>query len=229
MEVRRGDGSVIACEVVGEPGATPLVLCHGLADSRLSAHLFTQAARELGLRVVAPDRPGVGGTGPRRLRRLADWVEDAALVLDAVGAGPAALLGISAGGPFAAACAAAIPGRVRSLMLVSPLGPPGWPTGGMAAGERLSLRIAQHAPAFGGWFLGRLATLARRWPRLFLRLATSELPGIDRRALELPACATLSLPTTSKHSAAGAGELLRTCGCSPGPGVSSSVPSRRRH
>ncbi len=186
MELSRGDGSVIAVEVAGEQGAAPVLLCHGLADSRLSARLFMQAAPELGLRIVAPDRPGVGGTDPRRLRRLADWVEDAALVLDGLRAGSAALLGISAGGPFAAACAAAIPGRVRSLTLISPLGPPGWPTSGMAPGQRLSLGVARHAPAFGGWFLGRLATLARRSPQLFLRLATSELPDIDRRALEQP-------------------------------------------
>ena len=186
MEVRRGDGSVIAVEVAGEQGAAPVLLCHGLADSRLSARLFTQAARELGLRIMAPDRPGTGGTDPRRLGRLADWAEDAALVLDGVRAEPAALLGISAGGPFAAACAARIPGRVRSLTLVCPLGPPGWPTRGMAPGERLSLAVARHAPAFGGWFLGRLAALARRSPRLFLRLAASELPGIDRRAIAQP-------------------------------------------
>jgi pimeloyl-ACP methyl ester carboxylesterase len=158
----------------------------GLADSRLSAHLFAPAARELGLRVVAPDRPGTGGTDPRRLRRLADWAEDAALVLDALGADSAALLGVSAGGPFAAACAARVAGRVRSLTLVCPLGPPGWPTRGMAPGERLSLGIARHAPGFGGWFLGRLAALARRSPRFFLRVATSELPGVDRRALARP-------------------------------------------
>ncbi len=186
VEVRRGDGSVIACEVAGAAGATPLLLCHGLADSRLSAHQFAEAARALGWRVVAPDRPGTGGTDPRRLRRLVDWVEDAALVLDALGAGSAAVLGISAGGPFAAACAAEMPGRVRSLTLVAPLGPPGWPTRGMASGERLSLGVARNAPAFGGWFLGRLAALARRSPRLFLRLATSELPAVDRRALDQP-------------------------------------------
>ena len=186
MQVSRGDGSVIAVEVAGEQGATPVLFCHGLADSRLSARLFAQAAGELGLRLVAPDRPGVGGTDPRRLRRLADWVEDAALVLDAVGAGPVALLGVSAGGPFAAACAARLPGRVRSLTLVCPLGAPGWPTRGMAPGQRLALQLARHVPAFGGWFLGRLAALADRSPRLFLRLATSELPGIDRRTLAQP-------------------------------------------
>jgi pimeloyl-ACP methyl ester carboxylesterase len=125
MEVNRGDGSVIAYEVVGEPGAAPVLFCHGLADSRLSARLFTKVARELGLRVVAPDRPGTGRTDPRRLRRLADWAEDAVLVLDAVRADCAAVLGVSGGGPFAASCAAGMPGRVRSLTLVSPLGLPG--------------------------------------------------------------------------------------------------------
>jgi pimeloyl-ACP methyl ester carboxylesterase len=186
MQVRRGDGRVIAVGVAGQPGGTPVLFSHGLADSRLSAQQFTEAARDLGLRLVAPDRPGIGRTDPRRLRRLADWAEDAALVLDAVDTGPVALLGVSAGGPFAAACAARLDGRVRSLTLVSALGPPGWPTRGMAPGQRLALQAARHVPAFGGWLLGRLAALARRRAGLFLRLATSELPGIDRRALAQP-------------------------------------------
>ena len=186
MEVSRSDGSVIAVEVAGEQGGTPVLLCHGLADSRLSVRLFTPAARELGLRLVAPDRPGIGGTDSRRLPRLADWAEDAALVLDALAVESAAVLGISAGGPFAAACAARLPGRIRSLTLVAALGPPGWPVRGMAPGQRMALQAARHAPAFGGWFLGRLAVLARRRPRLFLRLAASELPDIDRRAIGQP-------------------------------------------
>ncbi len=186
MEVRRGDGSVIAVEVAGKPDGVPVLLCHGLADSRLSAHQFAHVAAELGLRVIAPDRPGSGGSDPGRLHRLADWAQDAELVLDAMRVESAAVAGISAGGPFAAACAATIPGRVRSLTLISALGPPVWPIGGMATGERLSLEVARRAPVFGGWFLGRLAALARTNPRMFLRLATSELPGADRRALGEP-------------------------------------------
>jgi pimeloyl-ACP methyl ester carboxylesterase len=104
MELCRGDGSVIAVEVVGEQDATPVLFCHGLADSRLSAYWFRQAAAELGLRLIAPDRPGIGGTDPRRLSRVADWVEDARRVLDALRLDSAALLGVSAGGPFNALC-----------------------------------------------------------------------------------------------------------------------------
>src|SRR5580704_9416123 len=109
MQVSRGDGTVIAVEVAGKPDGVPVLLCHGLADSRLSAHQFTDVAAELGLYVIVPDRPGSGGSDPRQLRRLADWVQDATLVLDAMQVESAAVAGISAGGPFAAACAAAMP------------------------------------------------------------------------------------------------------------------------
>jgi pimeloyl-ACP methyl ester carboxylesterase len=184
MELRRSDGSVVAVDVAGDTGATPILFCHGLADSRLSADWFRRAAQDLGLCVIVPDRPGSGGTDLRLMSRLEDWVADAALVLDALRAEAAAVLGISGGGPFAAACAAVIPDRVRSLTLIAPLGAPDWPTAGMAAGERLSLAVGRRAPAFGGWVLGRLAALARRSPRLFLRLVATELPDADIRALQ---------------------------------------------
>jgi len=187
VEIRRRDGSVITCEVVGDARAAPVLFCHGLADSRLSARTFTQVATELGLRIVAPDRPGTGRTAPRHLPRVVDWVQDATLIMDALGIDTAALIGTSGGGPFAAACAAQLTGRVSQLTLISALGAPTWPTGGMAAGERVSLRAARRVPGFGGWFLGRLAALARISPELFLRVATSELPGIDRHALGQPA------------------------------------------
>jgi pimeloyl-ACP methyl ester carboxylesterase len=107
-------------------------------------------------------------------------------VLDAFGIETAALLGVSGGGPFAAACAASMPGRARSLTLVSPLGSPGWPTRGMAPGERLSLAFARHAPQVSGWCLGRLGALARHRPRLYFRLIATSLPDIDNRVLGQP-------------------------------------------
>jgi pimeloyl-ACP methyl ester carboxylesterase len=187
VDLRRADGSVIAVEVVGDQDATPVLLCHGLADSRLSARWFEHVARQQGVRIIAPDRPGIGGTDPWRLSRLVDWVADATRVLDELQLGTAALLGVSAGGPFAAACAATIPGRVRSLTLVSPFGRPEWPTAGMVTAQRLSLVLAGHAPGFSGWSLGRFAALARRSPQLFLRLTGTALADADTRVLRQPA------------------------------------------
>jgi pimeloyl-ACP methyl ester carboxylesterase len=186
VEVRGEDGRVIAVEVVGDQDATPVLVCHGLADSRLAAQWLRPAAQELGLRLIAPDRPGIGGSDPRRLSQVADWAEDAAVVLDALHIDSAAVLGGSGGGPFAAACAARMPGRVRSLMLVAALGQPDWPIRGMAPAEQLSLTLARHAPEFAGWSLDRLAALARRRPQAFLRLAATAQPDADIRALQDP-------------------------------------------
>lgn len=183
MEVRRGDGGVVAVEVVGAEQAIPVLFCHGLADSRLSARAVADVAHDLGLRLIAPDRPGIGGSDFHRLDRVVDWVGDATLVLDALGVDQVSLVGVSGGGAFAAACAAAMPGRARRLVLISALGPPAWSTRGMAGGQRLALQVARRAPAFGGWFLGRLAAVARRAPNGYLRLAMSEMPDADRRAL----------------------------------------------
>jgi len=184
MELRHKDGRVVALEIVGERDAKPVLLCHGLADSRLAAQPLGTAARDLGLCIITPDRPGIGGTDRHRLSQLADWTEDAADLLDALHIDEAAVLGVSGGGPFAAACAALLPRRVRSLMLVAPLGLPGWPTAGMAPGERLSLLLASRVPEFGGWSLDRLAALARRWPQLFIRLTATAQPASDIRALQ---------------------------------------------
>jgi pimeloyl-ACP methyl ester carboxylesterase len=185
VELRRDDGRVIALEVVGDRAAAPVLVCHGLADSRLAAQWLRPAAEKLGLYIIAPDRPGVGGTDRQRLGQIGDWTQDARLILDALRVDSAALLGVSGGGPFAAACAARMPQRVRSLMLIAPLGSPEWPTSGMAPGERLSLAVARRSPAFGGWGLDRLAALARRKPELFLRLAATAQPVADIHALEV--------------------------------------------
>jgi pimeloyl-ACP methyl ester carboxylesterase len=187
MDVRRPGGGTIAVELVGSPTATPVLFCHGLAESRLAAHRLAPAAEELGLRVIAPDRPGTGRSTPQRLGRVVDWVTEATTVLDALGIETAHLLGISGGGAFAAACAARRPERFPRLVLVAPLGPPAWSTRGMEPWQRRSLRLGTVAPGFGGWFMARLAALERHAPRLYHQLVTAGMPATDRRFLAEPA------------------------------------------
>jgi pimeloyl-ACP methyl ester carboxylesterase len=141
------------------------------------------AALERGILLIAPDRPAIGCTRSRRLERVADWVDDAALVLDAVGVERAAVLGISGGGPFAAACAACLGGRVSALILATALGHPDWGTRGMASGERVSLMVAARAPGFGGAFMGALARLPAP---AFMRLSAFDMPAVDRETLSAP-------------------------------------------
>lgn len=186
MDLQLPHGGRAAVAMAGPPDGTPVLVCHGLAETGLCAHRLSAAAHAQGLRIIAPDRPGTGGSSPRRLERITDWVDEATRLLDVLDIPTAQVLGISGGGAYAAACAARRPDRFRRLLLVTPLGPPQWPTLGMAPWQRRSLWLGAHAPRFGGWFLGRLARLGRVAPGLYFRIVTAELPEPDRRALARP-------------------------------------------
>jgi pimeloyl-ACP methyl ester carboxylesterase len=70
------------------------------------------AAIETNVRLIGIDRPGVGDSTPHLYRKLVDWGDDLAAVADALGIDRFALIGLSGGGPYVLASAAALPDRV---------------------------------------------------------------------------------------------------------------------
>lgn len=81
-------------------------------------------AAAAGVRLIAPDRPGIGGSDRRPWRRPIDWVEDVRALADALGLDRFAVLGWSAGGPHALACGHHLGERVTAVGLASPAA--GW-------------------------------------------------------------------------------------------------------
>jgi len=100
----------------GDPRGRPLLFFHGWPSSRLQGKLVDGEAKELGYRVIAPDRPGIGETtGGGDERFLGDWpplVEELASALG-IG-GKFSVLGVSGGAPYVYACAHAIPERLEA-------------------------------------------------------------------------------------------------------------------
>src|SRR5262249_61932221 len=84
--------------------------------------LAHKAARERGVRLIAPERPGYGLSDYRAAESLAQIAEDLKSVADAYGLGRFAIIGVSGGAPYAVAAAEAVPGGVRLLGLGSPGG-----------------------------------------------------------------------------------------------------------
>ena len=66
------DGRRVAYATYGDPEGRPVVFCHGTPGSRLLARLLDAPATRRGVRVLAPDRPGVGESG--RTQRLLGWL-----------------------------------------------------------------------------------------------------------------------------------------------------------
>ena len=156
-----GDGRTLAYATFGDPAGEPVFVFHGGIGSRGMGLLFDEAAAVQGLRIIAPDRPGYGRSDPRPDRALTDWPTDVAALADALDIDRFAVLGVSGGGPYAAACAAALPDRVAAAALVSSMGPPGSP---MPRGLRVLVRLARLLPPLPRFVLGRQLRRAREDP-----------------------------------------------------------------
>ena len=103
----------------GTQTGAPVFFCHGWPSSRTMAELTDAAARELNLRIISPDRPGIRNSSLQPERKLLDWPPLLAEVADKMGIGKFRILGISGGAPYALAAAWAMPERVRAIAVVS--------------------------------------------------------------------------------------------------------------
>ncbi len=118
------DGRTLSYLEVGAPDGKPLFHFHGHGSSRLEALVLAGAARRAGIRVFAFDRPGIGRSDPASGDRLLDWPEDVFDAAARLGIDRFAVQGMSAGGPYALACAHVFPERITACSLVSGMPPP---------------------------------------------------------------------------------------------------------
>ncbi|MGH7860058.1 MAG: alpha/beta fold hydrolase, partial [Candidatus Binatia bacterium] len=79
------------------------------------------------VRVVSPDRPGYGGSGPQPNRTMSDWPADVAALADALGIERFLVAAHSTGGPYAPACGAQLPERVTGVITLGGVTDFGWP------------------------------------------------------------------------------------------------------
>lgn len=116
--VRMPDGRQLAYTEWGLPQGRPVFCFHGTPGSRLLCP-DEEATAAAGVRLILPDRPGIGRSDPLSGRTLAGWPKDVEALADALDTPEFGLVGISAGGAYAAACAALIPGRLRGVAFVA--------------------------------------------------------------------------------------------------------------
>jgi pimeloyl-ACP methyl ester carboxylesterase len=164
----------------GRADGQPLVFCHGFPSCRLAGALLDADARALGVRVIAPDRPGHGLSDFKRWRRVAHWPADVASLADALGVDRFAVLGVSTGGPYAAACAALLPQRVRAAGIASGWAPPHAPK--TKPGVRLPFAppLGRHVGLLRRFSLARAAKRLANDGFKFLDKATRDAPAPDR-------------------------------------------------
>lgn len=111
-------GRRLAYAEYGDPAGAPLFYFHGWPGSRLQGEIIHEACLARRIRVISPDRPGIGKSDRQEGRRLLDWPEDVAHLAEALGWSQFHVMGVSGGGPYVLACAHAMPERLLSAGVV---------------------------------------------------------------------------------------------------------------
>ncbi len=115
----RGNGDRVAFSEYGDLQGEPVMFCHGWPSSRIMAQFIDDAARELRVRIISPDRPGIADSSFASNRKVLDWPPLVSELADFLKLEKFRVLGISGGAPYAYALAWALPDRVRAIAVVS--------------------------------------------------------------------------------------------------------------
>jgi pimeloyl-ACP methyl ester carboxylesterase len=201
-------------------GGGPLnaVFLHGIGG-RASSFLPVFAAWPAPARLIAWDAPGYGGSDlpAEEAPSPADYARRLGEALASYSGPPMHVVGQSLGALFAAAFAAAYPGRVGTLTLVCPAHGYAQPPGRLteALGQRLADVAAQGSPAFAASRAHRLVHDPERKPEVVaaMRDAMGSISEAGHRAAvhalaqgDLAAeCARLACPV---HVLAGAEDVI---------------------
>ncbi len=186
--LRVEDGRLLGYAIYGDPAGQPVFYFHGFPGSRLEAQLADRVAAQLGVRLIAVDRPGFGLSDFKPRRTIFDWPDDVTKIADALGVDRFATVGVSGGGPYAAVCALRIPQRLTAAAIVCGLGPLHTPNGTdcTVRNNHLIFFLARHLPWLARISLRYTAYQVRRDPEKMLRRIIHALPDVDKAVFANP-------------------------------------------
>lgn len=183
---RTRTGRLLEVEQYGDPGGEPAFFFHGLIGSHHQAAYIAEQARGHGLRIIAPNRPGVGRSEFIRRRTPLEVVPDVEELAASLEIGEFSVIGISGGTCYALAVVHALAPRVRSATVISGLGPIQLPGAlhGMDRRRRLALELGSRFTGLAQREVARWALRFRADPERFLRRLVRTWSRSDRDLFE---------------------------------------------
>ena len=162
-QVKLRDGRTIGYAEYGHPQGKPVFHFHGTPSSRLEGNCYNdlnEVVASLGIRLIFPDRPGIGLSDFKPHRTLLDWADDVEELADRLNIVQFAVIGLSGGVPHALACAHKIPHRLTKVGLMGGISPLDRSNifQDMSNSNKLQITIARKAP----WLLRFLFWLVSR-------------------------------------------------------------------
>jgi len=201
-------GRAVGVYEYGDPEGSPVFALHGTPSSGAGFDWADAPARARGLRLIAPDRPGIGRSTRIAMPAVSNYAGELARLADALEIDRFTVLGYSGGGPYALAAAAALGERVCSTSIVAGAGEIGtWATfADLSRSDRQMTWLSLHASALARVALRAADLGSRLLPRVALWSATTEMIEPDRAVMHelgTPRQALALFTQALAHSSAG--------------------------
>jgi pimeloyl-ACP methyl ester carboxylesterase len=146
--IKLADGRRIGVAEFGPADGFPIVWCPGTPGARRQIPPpAVRYAEDIGVRIICAERPGVGLSTAHHYRHLIDWADDVAEIVVQAGIHDFGVIGLSGGGPYALATAAALGDRVTAAAVLGG----GAPAAGDEAPPGGFLRTFRRFEPFVSW------------------------------------------------------------------------------
>lgn len=141
-------GRALEVREYGDRRGHPAFFFHGLIGSYHQASYVADQAKRAGLRIIAPNRPGVGRSDFVERRSPLEAVADVEHLAEALRLDTFSVIGISGGAPYALAVLYRLGERIRTTTLISGMGPAQLPGAlhGMDERRRIILAVGSRYP-----------------------------------------------------------------------------------
>ncbi|MFC1963495.1 alpha/beta fold hydrolase [Chloroflexota bacterium] len=185
QQIKLKDGRMLGYAEYGSSAGKPVFYFHGHPGTRLDWPLFDEndAGTDMNARIISIDRPGTGLSSFKTDREILDWPDDVIELAEMLQLDRFAVLGLSGGGPYAAACAFKIPKRLNATAIVCGMGPSEAP----GAKEGASWIYAGKTPEERKQMLTGMAYLLRENPdELVSQMKEAPFPEPDKVLMDRP-------------------------------------------
>ena len=208
--VNLSDGRSMSFASFGDPAGKPVFYFHGFPGSRFEPQSNHEEYLKAGIRLLALDRPGVGQSSRKSKRKLLDWPNDVVEVAKILNLKKFSVLGVSGGGPYALACARAIPGYLDKVTVACGLGPMDAPnaTSGMMISNRILFSYGRFFPPFLRLSVSLMVRQLSSKPVKGFEKFVEGLPEPDRLVLSGTNAQELVLASAIEGVRQGSGPLL---------------------
>ena len=113
------DDRILGYAEYGDSLGYPIFYFHGGQESRLSSLFMDCTANKLNIRLISPDRPGIGISTFQINRKFLDWGDDITQLADSLKINRYSVFGLSGGAPHVLACIHNNPSRIDKASIIS--------------------------------------------------------------------------------------------------------------